>query len=37
MEDYVCCRELAQQLDEHFLKGDGEKFFEVRGQFNFLM
>ncbi|XP_046654771.1 lisH domain-containing protein ARMC9-like [Daphnia pulicaria] len=29
MEDYVCCRELAQQLDEHFLKGDGEKFFEV--------
>jgi hypothetical protein len=30
MEDYVCCRELAQQLDVHFFKGDSKKFFEVR-------
>ena len=30
MEDYVCCRELAQQLDEHFFKGDCDKFLEVK-------
>lgn len=30
MEEYVCCRELAQQLDEYYIKGDGEKFYEVR-------
>lgn len=29
MEDYVCCRELAQQLDEYFLKGDSDRFYEV--------
>ncbi|XP_032796728.1 uncharacterized protein LOC123476832 isoform X2 [Daphnia magna] len=29
MEDYVCCRELAQQLDENFVKGNSDTFFEV--------
>ncbi|KAI9552621.1 hypothetical protein GHT06_020489 [Daphnia sinensis] len=29
MEDYVCCRELAQKLEEHFVNGNSDAFFEV--------
>lgn len=33
MEYYVCCRELAQQLDEYYIKGDSDRFYEVSQSF----